>query len=222
MTMHFFKEIDRLKKHVLSLSALVEENLNRAVRSIEEQDPELAQKAIDSDGQIDEQEVEVEEESLKILALHQPVAIDLRFIISVLKINSDLERIGDLAVNIAERSLELSRQQRLNVPLDFEGMSGKVRVMLKKSIDSLVNMDVDLAREVCAADDEIDAINRGIHDMVIEKIRESETRERTDGLLHLLSVARHLERIADHTTNIAEDLIYTIEAKIVRHHAEQP
>ncbi len=218
MTMHFFKEIERLKKHVLSLCALVEENLNRAMRSIEEQDADLAGQAIETDKRIDEQEVEVEEECLKILALHQPVAIDLRFIIAVLKINSDLERIGDLAVNIAERAVYLSSQNRVNIPLDFEGMTENVRNMVKNSIDALVNMDAELAREVCKADDEVDQMNREIHEMVIERLQQSETVAQTNSLLHLVSVARHLERIADHATNIAEDLIYTIEARIIRHH----
>ncbi len=221
MTMHFFKEIERLKKHVLSLCALVEENLNRAMRSIEEQDGQLARQAIETDKRIDEQEVEVEEESLKILALHQPVAIDLRFIIAVLKINSDLERIGDLAVNIAERAVYLSSQRRLDIPLDFEGMTEKVRSMVKKSIDALVNMDADLGREVCKADDEVDEMNREIHEMVIKRMHESDSVEQMDSLLHLLSVARQLERIADHATNIAEDLIYTTEARIIRHHADE-
>ncbi|MFW6152086.1 MAG: phosphate signaling complex protein PhoU [Verrucomicrobiota bacterium] len=222
MTMHFFKEVDGLKKQVLSLCAMVEENLNKAVRSIEEQDADLAMQVIEADSRIDEREVEVEEESLKILALHQPVAIDLRFIIAVLKINNDLERIGDLAVNIAERSVHLCNRSRLSIPVDFEGMTEKVRNMLKKSIDALVNMDADLAREVCKADDEVDEINRQIHDMVIKHMEQSDSAEEIDSLMQLLSVARQLERIADHATNIGEDLIYTIEARIIRHHADEP
>ncbi len=221
MTMHFFKEIDGLKKQVLSLCAMVEENLNKAVRSIEEQDADLAMQVIEADSRIDEREVEVEEESLKILALHQPVAIDLRFIIAVLKINNDLERIGDLAVNIAERSVHLSKRSRLRIPVDFEGMTAKVRSMLKKSIDALVNMDADLAREVCKADDEVDEINRQIHEMVIKHMEQSDSAEEIDSLMQLLSVARQLERIADHATNIGEDLIYTTEARIIRHHADE-
>jgi phosphate transport system protein len=163
-------------------------------------------------------EVDVEEECLKILALHQPVAIDLRFIVTALKINNDLERIGDLAVNIAERSEFLAGQEPISVPFDFEAMAEKTQWMVTESLDSLVDMDCKRAYQVCAADDEVDALNRKMYKQVEASIIAHPRWTRC--LFHLLSVSRHLERIADHATNIAEDVIYMVEGKIVRHKAE--
>jgi phosphate transport system protein len=213
------REIEKLKKQILTLGAVVEERVHMAVRAIEERDEKSARRVIDGDIEIDEMEVDLEEEGLKLLALHQPVAIDLRFIIAVLKINSDLERIGDLAVNIAERAVFVATQKRVDIPFDFPTMSKKVKEMLKKSLDSLVNMDVSLARKICEMDDEVDAIHREMYDQVKNGIREHP--DRLDCLIHMLSVSRHLERIADSATNIAEDVIYMIEGKIVRHRAEE-
>ena len=163
-------------------------------------------------------EVEVEEDCLKTLALYQPVAIDLRFIVAVLKINNDLERIGDLAVNIAERSVFLAHQPGVGITLDFIDMAQKARGMLEKSLDALVNFSVDIAGEVCASDDIIDGINRQMYLKVQKAIGDNP--EQIESLIHLLSISRHLERIADHATNIAEDVIYMIDGEIVRHRAE--
>ena len=220
MAGHFIKEIEKLKTQILALSAVVEEDLRRAVRSIEDRDAGLAEKVIEVDSEIDRQEVDVEEECLKILTLYQPVATDLRFVIAVLKINSDLERIGDLAVNIAERAIFLSTMPPSEVPLDFTRMMEKVQDMVKKSLDALVRLDGALAREVCADDDAVDNMNREMYDLVKEGIRRNPTKENINVMIHLLSVSRHLERIADHATNIAEDLIYMIEGEIVRHRTE--
>lgn len=218
MTVHMKREIDRLKKMLLSLCSLVEDSLRQAVKSIKEQDASLAKKVIETDVQIDHMEVEVEEECLKILALYQPVAIDLRFIITALKINNDLERIGDLAVNLAERSEFLAKQKKFDVPLDLDTMTEKTQSMLQKSLDALVNMDSGLAYEVCAADDEVDAMNRQMFHTVQQQIRTNP--KEVELLIHLLSASRHLERVADHATNIAEDVIYMLEGKIIRHKAE--
>lgn len=220
MAGHFIKEIEKLKTQILELSAVVEEDLRRAVRSIEERDASLAEKVIEADSQIDRQEVDVEEECLKILTLYQPVATDLRFVIAVLKINNDLERIGDLAVNIAERAIFLSTMPPSLVPLDFARMMEKVQEMVKKSLDSLVRLDAALAREVCADDDVVDDLNREMYELIKEGIRRNPTKDNINVMIHLLSVSRHLERIADHATNIAEDLIYMIEGEIVRHRTE--
>lgn len=219
MTAHLSKEINYLKKDLLSLCGMVEESLWQAVKSLKNRDIELAKKVIISDFEIDKMEVKVEEECLKILALHQPVAIDLRFIITALKINNDLERIGDLAVNIAERSRFLSEQKQLDMLFDFETMAEKTQAMVKKSIDSLVNIDAELAVEVCQDDDEIDEIDGQMRDQVKEQIKISP--ENVDILIHLLSISKHLERIADHATNIAEDVIYMIKGEIVRHKTEK-
>ncbi len=163
-------------------------------------------------------EVDVEEECLKLLALYQSVAADLRFIVSVLKINNDLERIGDLAVNVAERARFLAFQDDINIPFDFPGMAEKIQWMLRKSIDSLISMDSALARDVCAADDQVDAINRQMCDQVKRGIIAHP--EWLDSLIHRLCVSRHLERIADLATNIAEDVAYLVEGEIARHSAE--
>ena len=213
------REIERLKKQILTLGAVVEERVHMAVQAIDDRDEKLARQVIDGDLQIDEMEVDLEEECLKLLALHQPVAIDLRFIIAVLKINNDLERIGDLAVNIGERALFVSTRERIDIPFDFPTMSKKVKEMLKKSLDALVNMDTSLANEVCEMDDEVDAINRQMYDQVREGICKHP--DRLELLTHLLSTSRHLERIGDLATNIAEDVIYMIEGNIVRHKTEE-
>jgi phosphate transport system protein len=215
MAIHLQREVDRIKRITLTLSTLVEENLRRAVRAVAEKDETLARLVIEGDRAIDSSEIEVEEECLKVLALYQPVAIDLRFIVSVLKMNSDFERIGDLSVNIAERSLALRSQP----PADFSAhlglMAGKVLVMVKNSLDALVNIDTTLARSVCASDDEVDALYKEMYDRVKKGI--ADDIGRLDDLLQLLSISRHLERIADHATNIAEDVIYLAEGSIFRH-----
>jgi len=218
MTVHMKREIDKLKKMLMSLCEVVEESLRQAVKSIKERDAKLAEKVIETDIEIDHMEVDIEEECLKILALYQPVAIDLRFIITALKIDNDLERIGDLAVNLAERSKFLAGRQEEEIPFDFDEMTEKTKSMLHKSLEALVNMDAKLAYEVCAADDEVDNINSQMYLIVQDTICKHP--ERTEFLVHLLSASRHLERVADHATNIAEDVIYMIEGRIVRHKAE--
>ncbi len=218
MPKHLHKELDKLKQRILALGAVVEDSMRKAVQSLEDRNAGPAEEVIDTDFEVDRAEVQTEEECLKILALHQPVAIDLRFIVAVLKINNDLERIGDLAVNIAERALYLAENDGTVIPFDFEGMARKAQQMLKDSLDALVNMDADLARRVGAADDEVDALNREMYIQVRRSIRESP--EHLESLIHLLSASRHVERIADHATNIAEDVIYMVEGDIVRHHAE--
>jgi len=215
---HIRREISRLKKRVLALGAQVEEILYKAVRALEERDVNLAREVMESDEAIDQMEVDVEEECLKVLALHQPVAIDLRLIIAILKINNDLERVGDLAVNIAERTHFLATREKLDIPLDFVHMAGLAKEMLKKSLDALVTENAKLAHEVMAADDEVDAINRQMYQVIQDGIRSRP--DRMPSLIHLLSVSRHLERIGDLATNIAEDVIYMIEGDIVRHRTE--
>jgi len=212
------KEIEKLKKLILTLTAIVEENLDKAVISLVTRDLALARKIIQGDYVVDEMEVEIEEEGLKILALHQPVAIDLRFIVAVLRINSDLERIGDLAVNLAERASFISSNPRLQVPIDLSKMSQKAQEMLKLAIDALINMDADTAMRVIDMDDIVDEMNRKMFEVIYKRIRE--VPHKAEVLIHHLSATRHLERVADHATNIAEDVIYMITGEIVRHQAE--
>ncbi|VBB42785.1 Phosphate-specific transport system accessory protein PhoU homolog [uncultured Desulfatiglans sp.] len=212
---HFQRELAHLKKRILTLGALVEDRVRMAIQAIETRDGELAREIIKADREVDEIEVEVEEECLKILALHQPVAVDLRFITAVIKINNDLERIGDEAVNIAERVVNIAKRPPLNVPFDYSRMTEKAESMVKSSLDALVNMDVDLAYKVCLMDDEVDEMNRRIYDKVKDTIMLHP--DRVAYLINMLLVARHLERIADHATNIAEEVIYMIEGEISRH-----
>jgi len=218
MPKHLERELENLKRRILSLGAKVEERLRMAIKAIEARDGNLANQVIKADHEIDEMEVDIEEECLKVLALHQPVAIDLRFIIAVIKINNDLERIGDLAVNIAERAAFLASQRKLDILFDFPGMAEKAQSMVKRSLDALVNMDSRLAWEVCASDDEVDAMNRDMFIQVQDNIRKDTNR--MECLIHLLSASRHLERVADHATNIAQDVVYMIEGEIVRHRPE--
>jgi phosphate transport system protein len=215
MAIHLMKEIEGLKRRTLSLSTIVEENVGRAVKAFSEKNEKLARQVIELDTVIDTLEIEVEEECLKILALHQPVAVDLRFIIAVLKMNSDFERIGDLATNIVERALALSGTPDSEIADKLGFMVEKTRTMLKNSLDSLVNLDGPLAKKVCISDDEVDTCYREMYAHIKKNIIAAP--EHLDDLLQVLSVSRHLERIADHATNIAEDVIYLIEGEISRH-----
>lgn len=214
--MRLRRDIDKIKKRVLALAGLVEERFDMAVRSLEMTDPWMAAQVIAGDLVIDREEVDVEEECLKTLALHQPVADDLRFIVAVLKLNNDLERIGDLAVNIAlDARCITSQNNRTRVPLDYFTMAQKTREMLKKSLDSMVNLDVQLAYQVCAADDEVDVMKHALQAEFAEEIGKSS--DDIESAINLFLISRHLERIADHATNIAEDVIYMITGRIHRH-----
>jgi len=218
MKRHLQRELESLKKKILSLGAMAEERVRMAIEAFENRNGELAQKIIDSDQEIDDAEVEVEEECLKILALHQPVAVDLRFISAVIKINNDLERVGDEAVNIAERVENIARRAPVKVPFEYGTMAEKTEAMLHNSLDALVSLDADLAYKVCLSDDEVDDINRDIYDKIKEVIKAQP--DRVGYLINLLFIARHLERIADHATNIAEEVIYMVEGEIPRHRKE--
>jgi len=215
---HLQRDLDALKKEVLTMGSMVEEATNKAITSLTQRSPELAEEVLSGDDSIDQMELEVEESCLKALALHQPVAGDLRFIVAVMKVNNDLERMGDLAQNIAERSLYLSTHDPIPADLDFERMVERVRQMVSMSLDALVNQDSLLARKVCSLDDEVDEYNRHMFVMLQELMhRDGSTIERA---VHTLSVARHLERIADLATNIAEDIVFMVEGDVIRHQPE--
>jgi len=214
---HFSRELEKIKKQLLSLGAMVEEQVRRATQAVETHDAELAQQIIQSDYDIDEMEVEIEEDCLKVLALHQPVAVDLRFLIAVIKINNELERIGDQAVNIAERVDIIGKGEQLDIFFDYSAMGEKVQDMLKSSLDALVNMDYDLAYSVVVRDDEVDQIKSDAYDLI--KNAMGDHPDKLGELINLLLISRHLERLADHTTNIAEEVIYLIEGEIIRHAA---
>ncbi|HOK65654.1 MAG TPA: phosphate signaling complex protein PhoU [Anaerohalosphaeraceae bacterium] len=220
MSVHLKREIDHLKQMLLEQCSRVEEHLWKSVRAVETWDGTLARQVIDRDTEIDRKEVDIEEECLKMLALYQPVAIDLRYIITALKINNDLERIGDLAVNIAERAEYLSAHEQIEIPSDLERMAVNSQAMVRQSIDALVNLDCSTAHRVCQSDDEVDALHKSMYEHIQERIRRRP--EQMESLMHLLSVSRHLERIADHATNIAEDVIYLVEGHIIRHKKQDP
>ena len=219
MSMHLQREIEKLKKYLLCLCAIVEDQVQMAIRALLERDGELARQVERRDDRVDRREIEVEEECLKVLALYQPVAIDLRLIIAALKINSDLERIGDLAVNIAHKAAACAAEAPFEIPFDIGGMWEKTQAMLRDSLNALVNMDVKLAEAVCGRDDEIDRMKHEIRAVVEEMLRRDP--ERVRPWLRLLAVSRNLERIADCATNIAEDVVYMVEGKIIRHRGEE-
>jgi phosphate transport system protein len=217
MAKHLEKELERLKKLIYSLSARVDENVELAVKSIQERDIELAKKVMNDDKLIDKLEIEVEEECLKALALYQPVAIDLRFIIAVMKMTNDLERIGDLAADIAKNGIHISKAPQPKVPLDLHQMTYLVKTIVRKSLDSLINIDTYLAREVIEDDLEIDAMKSEMKSEIVEALKREP--EYAKSLITLFAIINRLERIGDHACNIAEDVIYMVEAEIVRHHA---
>ena len=219
MSRHLETELEQLKRKLLSLSTIVEEVVQKSVDAVANHNEILAREVIRSDEIIDDREVELEEDCLKILALHQPVAIDLRFVILALKMNNDLERIGDLSVNMAERTLFLSKYKHVPVPFDFKKMADMTRSMLRDAIDSLIKMDAQIAHQVCTSDDEVDKINREMYVTAFRLVKEQP--EHVEAFMNYISVSRHLERIADYATNIAEDVIYMIEGTIVRHSPEE-
>lgn len=216
--MHLQTEIEKLKTLVLGLSAKVENDVRMAVRAADNRDETIALKVVGRERETNAMEVDVEEECLKILALHQPVAGDLRYIVAVLKINQDLERIGDLAVHIAESAIALGERRQIPLPVRMEQMAAKTEAILQNVLDAFVRLDGQSAHGVFAADREIDSMNQAIFRQARELILNDP--QQFDALIQVMNIARHLERIGDHATNIAEDLIYLVEGRIVRHNPE--
>ena len=213
---HFHRELDKIKKMILSLGALVEQRVHQVKQAVEDRDIAIAKEIIQLDHEIDQMEVDIEEECLKIIALHQPVATDLRFLIAVIKINNDLERIGDQVVNIAQRIVSIAKVPVPPYHFDYVDMAEKAEAMLRMSLDSLVNQDLDDAIRVLHLDDEVDAIKDEVYDLVKKAISDGITDD-IGYMINLLLISRHIERMADHATNIAEEVIYMIEGEIVRH-----
>ena len=176
---------------------------------------DLAEQVLAGDDEIDRREVGIEEECLKILALHQPVAVDLRRVAMVIKINSDLERIADLAHNIAERAQALASESDFPIPAKLKRMVEMATLMVHNALDSFVNLDAQAARRVCGLDDEVDRDNREIIEELYELMRSRP--EMIAPAMHCFSASRHVERIADHATNIAEDVVYLVQGEIIRH-----
>ena len=215
MTRHIEHHIAQLKDSILRFGTIVEESISLSNTALFKQDVVLAQKVMANDAEIDRIEVELEEECLKVLALYQPVAADLRFVVAVLKINNDLERIGDLASNIAKTVSRLTTTGPFKLPQEISIMAKQAEEMVKKSLDAVVKADSNLARQVREEDDVVDAGRQAVHSLVVQQIQESP--EKVESLLQINSVSKHLERIADMATNIAEDVIYMVTGEIVRH-----
>ena len=217
MTRHIERQIDHLKQQVLIIGTLVEEAISKAITALINLDVPLAQRVIESDAEIDRMEVEVEEECLKILALYQPVAADLRFVVAAIKMNNDLERMGDLAKNIAKRVGQLAQGDQADLPPQIRPMAIKTQEMVKQCLEAVINADPALARYVREQDDIVDNARQEIRDQVLEGIKANP--ENTDNLLRINAVSKHFERLADMATNVAEDVIYMVEGDIVRHRA---
>jgi len=220
MERHFDEELKDLNARILKMGAMTEEAITGSVRALMEQNRDLALKLISADKQIDMMELEIEEHCLAMLAIHQPVAIDLRFITTALKLNNELERIADLAVDIAQRVLEIADKPLLKPLVDIPKLCAIAQSMLKDAIDAFVNRDIELAKKVVLRDSEADKLRNLVQQELIYDfmVKDGSTAPRA---VPLLLIARHLERICDHTTNIAEDVIYMVEAKVVKHHPEK-
>lgn len=218
MSKHLQRDLENLQRDIVSQAAAVEEVVYKAIRALQERDTAVAQDIIAGDTSIDMQENHVEEECLKILALHQPVAVDLRRTAAILKINNDLERMADIAVDIAERALVLALPPFIPIPEKLQRMTDLTASMVRQSLDSFIQLDTRLARRVCRLDDEVDRYNEEIVQEVVATMQRAP--ELIEPGLSLFSATRHLERIADHATNIAEDVVYLVEGEIVRHRPE--
>lgn len=216
MSVHLQRQIDKLKRQITTMGTKVEQALLRAMVVIERRDAGLADEVIKADHLIDQMEIDIEEECLQTLALYQPVASDLRYVVSVLKINNDLERIADMAENIAEQGRFLAAEPPVvPMPYDLTGMAERVRRMLGRALEAMLNSDSAIAETVRASDDEVDAIHRHMYEQVEAAMRDRP--EQIPSLIHLINISRQLERIADLATNIAEDVIYTARGQILRH-----
>jgi phosphate transport system protein len=212
---HFHEELDALKQTVLAMGALVEDQIRRVMHALLDRDDALARAVIERDQRVNAYDLEIDEKSVELLALHQPAAIDLRVIMTAIKIVTDLERIGDQAVNIAQRALELHTEPQLKPYVDLPRMADKAQRMVKESLDAFVNRDTELARRVCAADAEVDALKEQIfRELLTFMMQDPKTIPRA---MRLILISRFMERIADHATNIAEMVIYMVEGKLVRH-----
>lgn len=218
MAKHLHRDLDNLQQDILALASLVEGSVHKAIRALRERDVKAAREVIAVDPQIDNEENHIEEECLKILALHQPVAVDLRRVTAAMAINVDLERMGDLAEEIAERAVHLASLPQLPIAdANLQKMTDLTTMMVRQSLDSFVNLNTEQAQVVMRMDDEVDRLNSEIIQAIVDAMKSSPSL--IDAGLSMFSAVRHLERIADHATNIAEDVIYLVEGEIVRHRA---
>jgi phosphate transport system protein len=220
MERHVDQELKELNKDILKMGALAEESIYKSVEALKNRDKEMAKSIIDNDANIDKLELDVDEKCIDLIARYQPMAKDLRFITTGMKINSELERIADIAVDIAQRILEIVDKPLLKPLVDIPKLAAVAQSMVKMSIDAFVKGDIALAKKVLSSDSEADQLRNEIQKELIEDymVKDSSTAPRA---VQLLLIARFLERICDHTTNIAEDVIYMVQAEVVRHHPER-
>jgi phosphate transport system protein len=218
MDTHFQKELQELKESLLKMAAMVEEAIHTSVQSLVQRDSELAKKTFEGEDKINAMEITIEDMCLRLLALRQPMAADLRFITAALKIITDLERMGDQAVNIGERAISLNQEPQLKPYLDLPRMTEITQSMVRDVLDAFVNRDSKLARSVCERDDLVDGLNDQVfRELLTFMISDPKTITRA---VHLMIVCRCLERIADHATNIAEDVIFMVDALVIKHRAD--
>jgi phosphate transport system protein len=217
MSKIFQREIDALKDDVIRLSGEIEMRLSVVLKAIEKRDSVALKEWMDRDNEIDEKEVQIEEECLKILALHQPVACDLRFLVAVMKINNDLERIGDIIVNIAGRGLQLSSFPSIGVIDQVVKMGHFVKDMLRECLDALIDFDVNKANAVILREDNLDQLNHDVIQTVVKLVSTETSVTAVEALIQIYTISRYLERIGDHITNIAEDVAYLVDGTIIRH-----
>lgn len=219
MERHFDEELKELKEKLLHMAALAEQSVAQVINALVKRDSVLAEKVIEDDNAINILDIEIDEICLGLLAIRQPMAKDLRFITSAMKINSDLERIGDLSVNIAQSTLQLLKEPVLKPLIDIPRMAELAQKMLRDSLDAFVYKNETLAREVCRRDDEVDKLNHQIfRELITYMMQDSKNINRALGLV---LIGRNLERVADHATNIAEDVIYIVNGKTIKHHVEE-
>jgi phosphate transport system protein len=220
MERHVDQELKELNKEILKMGALAEESIYKSIEALKNRDKEMAKSVIDNDANIDKLELDVDEKCIDLIARYQPMAKDLRFITTGMKINSELERIADIAVDIAQRILEIADKPLLKPLVDIPKLAAVAQNMVKMSIDAFVKGDIVLAKEVLLSDSEADHLRDVIQKELIEDyiVKDGATAPRA---VQLLLIARFLERICDHATNIAEDVIYMVQAEVVRHHPEK-
>jgi|ERR1035437_885419 phosphate transport system protein len=219
MNRQFDEELNSLKKNILKMASFVDEAIERSIKALVERRDELAEAVEEDDERIDMLEIEIEKQCLELLARRQPIAIDLRFITSVMKINSDLERIGDLAGNIAHKTRILIKYPQLKPLIDIPKMAKIVRSMLKDSINALISNNTELARKILTRDTDVDGLYVQIFREVLTYMMENSNNIKTG--IELILIAKHIERMADHVTNIDEDIVYMVDAKTIKHDFEQ-
>jgi phosphate transport system protein len=214
---HFEKELEQLKSRLLAMSALVESAVYQSVTAVVQKDRKLAEEVLQNEGRVNRMEIEIDDQAISLLALQQPMASDLRLITAAIKINTDLERMGDLAVNIAKRALSLMDEPAVPHLVDIPHIAALVQNMVRKSLDAFVSKDAALAQSVLSADDAVDALRKAFfHELISFMQREP---NHIPQAMSLLSIVRRLERVADHATNIAEDVLFYVKGIDVRHHA---